>query len=194
MAPATRGRILVFSAPSGAGKTSLLDHLREEMPGLVYSISATTRPPRAGEQDGVHYFFMGEDEFARRIERGEFAEWEVVHGHYYGTPRKFVDETVRGGKHIVMDIDVFGKKKFDAIYPDAVGILVKPPSITVLEERLRGRKTDSEETIQLRVANAREELAFAQREGKYEHSIVNDDLERTKKEVVELVRSITAGA
>ena len=109
-----RGKIFVFSAASGAGKTTLLDYLRQTVPGLVYSISATTRPPRAGEKDSVHYFFLTENEFGKKLKAGEFAEWAVVHGHFYGTPRSFIDDTIASGKHIIMDIDVMGKKKFDS--------------------------------------------------------------------------------
>jgi guanylate kinase len=190
MSDTTKGKIIVFSAPSGAGKTTLLNHLRASVPGLVYSISATTRQPRAGEVDGKHYFFLTQDEFKRRIQAGAFAEWQLVHGNYYGTPRAFVDETIAGGSTIVMDIDVYGKKKFDQLYPDAVGVLILPPSMQVLEKRLRGRQSDSEETIRTRLANAVDEMAFARREGKYEHMLVNDDLDRVKAEIVSLVRTI----
>jgi guanylate kinase len=185
-----RGKILVFSAPSGAGKTTLLEYLVGTVPGLVYSVSATTRKPRAGETDGVHYFFMGREEFEAKAANGEFAEWQTVHGNCYGTPRAFIDSVVASGRHIVMDIDVFGKKKFDKAYPEAVGILIAPPTMEGLEARLRARGTDDEETIRLRLENARAEMAFARAEGKYEHEIVNDNLETAKAEVAALVRAI----
>ena len=183
-----QGKIFVFSAVSGAGKTTLLNHLKDSVPGLVYSISATTRRPRTGERNGVHYFFLTEDAFTRKRDAGEFAEWQTVHGHLYGTPKKFVDDVISSGRHIIMDIDVYGKKKFDAVYPGAVGILVLPPSLSIVEQRLRGRGTDDEPTIRLRLENARKEMAFAEKEGKYEHRIINDDLERAKNAVLELVR------
>jgi guanylate kinase len=185
-----RGKILVFSAPSGAGKTTLLTHLQKSVPGLVYSISATTRGPRQGETDGVHYFFLTKEEFERKIAADEFAEWETVHGNYYGTPRAFIESVVESGRHIIMDIDVFGKKKFDKAYPEAVGILITPPSMAHLETRLRSRGTDSEDTIRLRLENAKIEMDVARREGKYEYEIVNDNLEAAKNEVVGLVRAI----
>ncbi|MFP4012998.1 MAG: guanylate kinase [Chitinispirillaceae bacterium] len=188
-----RGKILVFSAPSGAGKTTLLNSLIETVPNLVYSISATTRKPRPGEEHGTHYFFIDKDDFERRIRNNEFAEWETVHGNYYGTPRSFIDSVVAKGQHVIMDIDVFGKKKFDEAYPDAVGILILPPSDEELERRLRARNTDDEETIRLRLQNARKELAFARDEGKYEYEIVNDDLERAKDELVHLVTTLIYG-
>lgn len=190
MSEGKTGKIFVFSAPSGAGKTTILDYLRVSVPDLVYSISATTRKPREGEVDGLHYFFISEQEFKSRIESGEFAEWALVHGNYYGTPRSFIDQVISSGKHIVMDIDVFGKKQFDRIYPEAVGILILPPSMEELEKRLRNRSSDDEETIRTRLKNAFTEIAFARSQGKYEYTIVNDDLGRTKREVEELVRSL----
>ncbi|MBD3315617.1 MAG: guanylate kinase [Chitinivibrionales bacterium] len=182
--------MIVFSAPSGAGKTTLLDHIRRTVPGLVYSISATTRPPRPNEVDGRHYFFLSEQEFHRKIEGDEFAEWQAVHGHLYGTPRYFVDRTIESGKHLVMDIDVYGKKMFDRHYPQASGILILPPSMDELTRRLRNRGTESEESIGVRLANAKKEIAFAQTEGKYEYTLVNDDLERAKAEVESVVHEI----
>lgn len=186
-----RGRLFVFSAPSGAGKSTLLDFLRERIPGLVYSISATTRAPRPGEQDGVHYHFVSMDDFHALIERDELAEWQQVHGNYYGTPRSPIDDALAHGRHVVMDIDVRGKKKLDRRYPDAIGILIVPPSWEVLERRLRERGTDSEETIRLRLHNAREEVRVAKEEGKYEYEIVNDDLEVTKQRLLRLMRQLT---
>lgn len=184
-----RGKIFVFSAPSGAGKTTILNHLKISVPNLVYSISATTRKPRPGEVDGVHYFFKSVDEFKKMIEQNAFAEWAVVHDNYYGTPRSFIDKTVASGSHIIMDIDVFGKKKFDQIYPESVGILIVPPSMEVLEKRLRGRMSDDDETIRIRLKNALTEIDFARSEGKYEYTVVNDDLEQAKAQVIELVIS-----
>jgi guanylate kinase len=185
-----KGKIFVFSAASGAGKTTLLNYLRDAVPNLLYSISATTRPPRAREVNGKHYFFMSEDEFNRRIERKEFAEWAIVHGYHYGTPRNFIDATVMAGRHIIMDIDVAGKKKFDLVYPEAIGILILPPSMEELERRLRARRSDDEATIALRIANASKEMTFAKTQGKYEYTIINDDLERAKRETAELIRSL----
>jgi guanylate kinase len=185
------GKIFVFSAASGAGKTTLLDHLKKTVPDLAYSVSATTRNPRAGEKNGIHYFFLSENDFKRRIETGDFAEWAVVHGNYYGTPRRYIDDTIASGKHIIMDIDVFGKKKFDIAYPEAIGVLLVPPSIAVLRKRLQDRKTDSEETINLRIKNASTEMAFAKTEGTYHYTVVNDDLEKAKAEVVAIVKNTT---
>lgn len=186
-----RGKIFVFSAPSGAGKNTLIDFVLDTVPGTVYSVSATTRPPRPGEISGKSYFFMSEEEFKRRADGGEFAEWALVHGFHYGTPRRFIDEAVKKGRHVVMDIDVAGKKKFDILYPEAVGILVLPPSMAELERRLRSRGSDGEDAIKLRLVNASREVEFAKSQGKYEYSIVNDDLSRAQKEAVSIVRKLT---
>lgn len=182
-----RGKVIVFSAPSGAGKTTLLDYLREQILQVQYSISATTRKPRRGEVDGIHYFFLSEEEFKKRIKDELFAEWQLVHGNYYGTPRSYIEKSVQSGSHIVMDIDVYGKKKFDRMYPDATGILIVPPSMELLESRLRGRASDAEEVIVERLNNAKTELSFATSEGKYEYTIVNDNLDRAKQEALQLV-------
>jgi guanylate kinase len=185
-----KGKIFVFSAPSGAGKTTLIDAVRRAVPRIAYSISATTRPPREGEIDGIHYFFLTEEEFRGRLERDEFAEWACVHSHYYGTPKSFINATIGSGTPVIMDIDVFGKKKFDSAYPEAIGILILPPSIEVLEHRLRARRSDDEATIELRLANARREMEFAQSSGKYEYTIINDNLEQAREETIGLVRSL----
>jgi guanylate kinase len=181
------GRIFVFSAASGGGKTTILNHLRMLFPTLVYSISVTTRSPRIGEKDGIHYFFVSKEEFEKKIAAQEFAEWAMVHGHYYGTPKSFIDQTIASGRHIVMDIDVFGKIKFDVVYPHTIGILLLPPSLTILEQRLRDRKTDDEATIRLRLVNAQKEMDFAESNGTYEFTIINDDLEKAKSEAAAIV-------
>ena len=167
------GSLFVMSAASGAGKTTLKDLVIPEFPQLRYSISCTTRPPRVGEVDGIHYFFKTVAQFEAMIAANELAEWNKVHDNYYGTPRKFVTDTLSQGLSAFFDLDVFGKVNFDKVYPEAIGILVLPPSLEVLEERLRNRKTDSEEVIQKRLFNARKEMDFAKSQGKYEHVIVN---------------------
>ena len=188
----TTGKIFVVSAPSGAGKNTLLDHLKATVPNLVYSISATTRKPRSGEVDGVHYFFLSVEEFKARITQGAFAEWAEVFDNYYGTPRAFIDTTIAAGSHIIMDIDVQGKVQFDTVYPHAVGILIVPPSMAALRDRLTKRGTDSPEVISGRLKKAQEELIFARTKGKYEHTVINDDLVRAQNEFVEIVRKYVA--
>jgi guanylate kinase len=178
----------VLSAPSGAGKNSLINALMARFPGrFAYSISATTRKPREGEQDGVHYYFKTPDEFRAMIDAGELAEWMEVHGNFYGTPRGPIDALLAAGTPVILDIDVYGKVNFDKVYPDAVGVLIVPPSLEVLEQRLRGRGTDSDETIALRLKNAVDELAFANEKGKYEFTVVNDDFEEAVEELAEII-------
>lgn len=181
-------KLFVMSAASGAGKTTLKDKVIGEFPDIVYSISATTRKPREGEVNGVHYFFKTKEEFEKLIKEDGLIEWNEVHGNYYGTPKFFVEDMLRQGKRVLFDLDVFGKVNFDKVYPDATGILILPPSEEELERRLRGRGTDSEEVIQLRLENAKKEMEFAKTKGKYEFTIVNDDLEKAANELREILK------
>ena len=178
-----KNKLFVMSAASGAGKTTLKDKVIGEFPDIVYSISATTRSPREGEVNGVHYFFKTKEEFEKLIKEDGLIEWNEVHGNYYGTPKFFVEDMLRQGKRVLFDLDVFGKVNFDKVYPEATGILILPPSEEELERRLRGRGTDSEEVIRLRLENAKKEMEFAKTKGKYEYTIVNDDLERAANEL-----------
>lgn len=177
------GRLFVMSAASGAGKTTLKDLVLPGFPQLQYSISCTTRAPRTGEVNGQHYFFKTIAEFEAMIAGNELVEWNKVHGNYYGTPRKFIDDTLSSGKSLFFDLDVFGKVNFDKAYPEAIGILVEPPSLEILEKRLRDRGTDSEDVIQLRLENSRKEREFAHSQGKYEYTIINDDLQKAASEL-----------
>ena len=178
-----KNKLFVMSAASGAGKTTLKDLVIKDFPDIKYSISATTRKPREGEIDGVHYFFKTKEEFEQMIKDDALVEYNLVHGNYYGTPKSFVEDMLRQGKRVLFDIDVFGKVNFDKVYPEATGILILPPSEEELERRLRGRGTDSEEVIRLRLENAKKEMEFAKTKGKYEYIIVNDDLEKAANEL-----------
>lgn len=177
-----------MSAASGAGKTTLKDLVIKDFPDIKYSISATTRKPREGEIDGVHYFFKTKEEFEQMIKDDALVEYNLVHGNYYGTPKSFVEKTLAEGNRVLFDIDVFGKINFDKVYPDATGIFIMPPSDEELERRLRGRGTDSEEVIQLRLANAKKEIEFAKTKGKYEYTIINDDLQKAADELRAILR------
>lgn len=165
-----------------------MTRLKQNVPQLVYSISATTRKPRAGEVHGIHYFFYSVEEFKEKIEAGAFAEWATVHGNYYGTPRSFIDATIRCGSHIIMDIDVQGKLQLDKVYPEAIGILILPPSMEELENRLRKRGSEDDATLSLRLKNALTEIDTAKSVGKYEHVIINDDFSRAASEIESVVR------
>ena len=182
-----KSKLFVMSAPSGAGKTTLKDLVIKEFPDMVYSISATTRAPREGEVDGTHYFFKSRDEFKRMIENNELVEWNEVHGNFYGTPKSFVEKMLSEGKRVLFDLDVFGKVNFDKVYPEAIGILILPPSLEILEQRLRNRHTDSDEVISLRLHNARKEIEFAKQNGKYEYKIVNDNLDDAVNQLREIL-------
>ncbi|GHV13728.1 guanylate kinase [Fibrobacterales bacterium] len=179
--------LFVFSAASGAGKTTLMNLVMPNFPNIVYSTSATTRKPRAGEQDGVNYFFKTEEEFKKMIEQNELAEWNVVHKNYYGTPKFFVEQKLAEGRDVAFDLDVFGKVNFDKIYPNAIGILILPPSQTELEKRLRARGTETEETIKIRMENSLKEIEFAETKGKYQYTIYNDDLETAAVKLSEII-------
>ena len=183
-----RNKLFVMSAASGAGKTTLKDMVIKDFPDIKYSISATTRKPREGEVNGVHYFFKTKEEFEKLIKEDGLIEWNEVHGNYYGTPKSFVEQTLAEGNRVLFDLDVFGKVNFDKVYPDATGILILPPSEEELEKRLRGRGTDSEEVIQLRLHNAKKEMEFAKTQGKYEYGIINDDLQRAANELREILK------
>jgi guanylate kinase len=177
------GMLFVFSAASGAGKTTLISKVMPCFPNLVYSVSATTRKPRQGEMEGVHYFFKTEEEFKGMIELNAFAEWNYVHNNYYGTPKFFVEQKLSEGKDIAFDLDVFGKLNFDKVYPQAIGILILPPSLEDLEKRLRNRKTETEESIRVRMENAKKEIEFAAARGKYQYTIHNGDLDSAAAEL-----------
>jgi len=185
----SHGKPFVISAPSGGGKSSLIAELLLRFPHkLGYSVSATTRAPRHDEEDGKHYFFKTAPAFQSMIAAGELAEYNEVHGNLYGTPRGPLDALLARGFSVLLDLDVYGKVNFDRAYPEAVGILVVPPSAEELERRLRSRASDSEETIQLRLRNARDELEFAEKNGKYEYTVVNDDFKRALEEMTGIIK------
>lgn len=173
-------RLFVISGPSGVGKGTLVERLRKMRPDLGVTVSATTRKPRPGEVDGVSYHFLTDEEFSRRVEAGEFLEWAQVHDHRYGTLRSEVDRLLRQGHSVVLEIDVQGGSNVKRLYPDSVGIFIEPPSLQTLEERLRGRGTEDDATVRLRMADAQRELELAPT---YDVRIVNDDLERATDEL-----------
>ena len=166
------------------GKGTLVALLRTRRPGLGLTVSATTRAPRDGEVDGVSYHFMGDDEFERRVRAGEFLEWAWVHGHRYGTLLAEVEANVAAGRSVVLEIDVQGALAVREARPDAVLVFIEPPSLEELERRLRGRGTEDEASVEVRLANARRELGLADR---YDVRIVNDDLERALSELSNVI-------
>lgn len=177
-------RLFVVSGPSGVGKGTLVARVRDRLPGLGLTVSATTRAPREGEKNGVSYYFMDDSEFARRVENGEFLEWANVHGHRYGTLKAEAERLMAEGSSVVLEIDVQGGLNVRKVYPDVVLVFIEPPSIEELERRLRGRGTEDESSIELRLANANHEMELA---SLYDVRIVNDDLERATDELVSTI-------
>lgn len=179
-----RGMLVVVSAPSGAGKTSLCLEIRKLVPDLAYSISYTTRPPRLGEVDGRDFFFVKEPVFRQMAERGEFAEWASVHGNLYGTSARFLEQALGRGEDILLDIDTQGARQLRARYPEGVYVFVVAPSIKELEQRLLERKSDAPQEIARRLGRAREEIT-AWRE--YDYLIVNQDLDEAVQQLSAIV-------
>lgn len=184
-----KGKLLIFSAPSGSGKTTLVNHLLSEIPNMAFSVSATTRQPRGQEQNGVEYYFMSLEEFKQRVDNDEFLEWEEVYpGRCYGTLKAVVSAMQEEGKHVAFDVDVVGGTNIKKYYGDeALSVFIQAPSIEVLRQRLVNRQTDSMEEIEKRLAKAQWEMDFAQ--GKFDITIINDDLETAKADILEAVTS-----
>lgn len=182
------GRLIVFSAPSGAGKTSIVRGLMQRIPSLSFSVSATSRKRREGEQDGVDYYFMSPGEFRDHIDRGDFLEWEEVYpGSYYGTLRSEVDRIMAAGKHVVFDVDVAGGMTIKKTYKaQCLSLFIMPPSVEELKNRLLARRTESPESLHKRISKAEHEMSFS---GRFDHIVVNDVLEDAIREAVDLVES-----
>lgn len=171
---------VVLSAPSGGGKTTVARALLRERDDVGYSVSCTTRPPRAGEEDGVAYHFLSEPEFRDRVAAQAFAEWAEVHGRLYGTLKSEVHRLLDAGRHVLLDIDVQGGTQIANAFPDAVRIFLLPPSAEVLLDRLAGRQTEAPEAVARRMRSALEELRHVSR---YDYVVVNDDLPLTVRRV-----------
>lgn len=184
-------KLIVLSAPSGAGKTTLCQRLLRDFPELVLSISSTTRAPRGQEKDGREYFFLKREEFQSRIDQGRFAEWASVHGNFYGTSKDVIETAFQAGKSVLLDIDVQGAASLRQAFPECCfTVFVSPPDLATLEQRLRARGTDSEESIQRRVSNARDEMKHA---ALFDVVVMNDDLDRAYSEVKSLVHDQLRG-
>jgi guanylate kinase len=177
----------VIAGPSGVGKGSVVRRLLSSDPeGLVLSVSATTRPPREGEEDGRDYRFLSPQEFRALVERGDLLEWAEVFGHLYGTPASFVEEQRRAGHDVLLEIDVQGAGQVRLVAPDAVLVLLAPPSLEELGRRLKGRGTERDFTIAERLSKAEWELSQAER---FDHVVVNDDLERASSQVAAIIEA-----
>lgn len=183
----SRGKVIIITAPSGAGKTTLVKHLLETLPGLIFSVSATSRPMRPGEINGKDYFFISEDEFRKRIAEDAFVEYEEVYpGKFYGTLKQDVNKKLAEGFHVVFDVDVKGALNIRNLFKDSsLAIFIQPPSLEVLSQRLTLRQTESSQTLEERMERARFELKQAHL---FDKIIVNNDLEKAKKEIVDIVQ------
>jgi guanylate kinase len=184
------GRLFIVSAPSGAGKSTLCSAVRRHFGDLAYSVSYTTRPPRQGERQGVDYYFVSEADFRQGIDQGRWAEWARVHGNYYGTSARWIEETLNSGRDILLDIDLQGARQMVRRFPEAVTIFIMPPSLTELERRLRQRGADSQQDIDLRLKNAREEIA---RRSLCRHELINDDIGEATRDLVDLIEGYRKG-
>ncbi len=179
-----RGSIFVLSAPSGTGKSSLVNQSLAEIPNVWHSVSATTRAPRSYEEEGVHYFFTGREAFERRIAERKFLEWAEVHGDYYGTPAEPVDEHLAAGYDVLMDLDFKGALQVKAARLDTILIFIMPPSLEELRHRLTHRRAETEEQIERRFSIAEEEMSH---KDKYDHIIVNDILQESFNKLAALI-------
>jgi len=185
---AGRGRLLVLSGPSGVGKSSVVARLRALRPDLMFSVSATTRPPREGEVDGAHYRFVDRATFESMIARGQLLEWAEFAGHLYGTPAEPVDEALAAGTDVLLEIELHGARQVRDSAHGALRVFLAPPSWEVLVDRLQGRRTESAEVIERRLATARVELAA---EPEFDHTVVNDSVDRAAADVLALLDQAT---
>lgn len=182
----SKGNLFVFTGPSGTGKGTILKQVLTADPKVRLSVSATTRAPRPGEEHGVHYWFLSQDDFVRKIGEGAFLEHACYVGNYYGTLEQPVNDQLAAGYDVVLEIEVQGALQIHEKRPDAIMIFVEPPSVEVLEARLRGRGTETEEKVNARIEAARGELAQASR---FDYIVVNDDLQKAVDDVCAVLRA-----
>jgi len=183
----TKGKLIVFSAASGAGKTTIVKEILKEFPQIIFSISATTRPRRENERDGIEYFFLTEAEFRKMIENDEFIEWEEFYDYYYGTQKSFINDNIDAGKPVLLELDVKGALTIKRLYPYAHLIYISPPSFEELVKRLRQRNTESESDFKKRIDRAKMELSL---KDQFEYIIENKDLNTAITEAKSLVKKI----
>jgi guanylate kinase len=180
-----KGRLFVITAPSGAGKTSLIDAIMRDDPSLKVSVSYTTRAPRRGEQNGVDYHFVDNGTFLAMKQRSEFLESAEVHGYRYGTSKQVITDALKRGEDLILEIDWQGAQQVRSIYPQCIGIFILPPTVEELERRMRARGQDAEQVIRRRLDAAREELTHV---GEFKYAIINKDFEAAKGELAEIIR------
>ena len=183
-----KGSVIIFSAPSGSGKSTIINYLMKQKLNLHFSISATSRPPRGTEKNGVEYFFLSPDEFRSHIEKGDFLEYEEVYkDRFYGTLKAQVDAQLAKGENVVCDVDVLGGQNIKKHYGNnALSVFIQPPSIEVLRQRLEGRGTDSLEVINDRIARAEFELSYAP---KFDTVVINDNLQEAEEQALKVIKN-----
>jgi guanylate kinase len=179
-----RGNLLIVSGPSGAGKGTLVEALRDRVPDLWVSVSATTRPPRPGEEEGVHYIFLSPEEFERRVQRNEFLEHATVHGNRYGTLRRPVERGIAEGKQVVLEIDVQGALQVKDAMPRSILVFIVAPTMDELKRRLLGRGSETDDEVESRMTTAQREVALVDT---YDHVVENDDVRRATDELVSII-------
>jgi len=181
-----KGLILVLSAPAGAGKTTLCKRLLQISPTFISSVSFTTRSPRKQEIEGVDYYFVSREDFEKLIKKNAFVEWAEVHGHLYGTSKKFLEENIKAGKDVILEVDVKGGTKIKEKYPQAILIFILPPSWQELEKRLHKRATEDEKSIKERLSTAKQEIKYLPY---YDYFLVNDDINATTKRLLLIIEA-----
>lgn len=179
-----KAKLYVFSAPSGSGKTTIVRDVLKNFPEFVFSVSATTRKRRSSEKEGVDYFFISEEEFKKKIDTGEFVEWEKFYDYYYGTLKNFVDGNLAKGLSTVFEVDVKGALSIKKAYKNSVLIFIAPPSIDALKDRLIKRNTETDEDLKKRIERAEMELGF---KDQFDYVVSNVNLEEAKKEVKKII-------
>lgn len=185
MSAPERGRVFVVSGPSGVGKSSILKRVLEADPRVRFSVSHTTRPPRAGERENVDYHFVGVPEFQKLVREGAFLEHAVYQGNYYGTSREAVEQPTRAGHDLILEVEIQGAEQLQTVLPDAVRVFIEPPSPEALEVRLRQRQTETDEVMRSRLERAREEMAYARQ---CQHRIVNESIDKAVDELLRVIR------
>ena len=183
-----RGKLIVISAPSGSGKTTIARAIMQKYPSIVFSVSATTRPIRKGEMDGKDYFFLKKEEFESKVRQGALVEWEEIYGNYYGTLKSEIDRALSQGKVMLFDVDVKGALSIKKHYPEALLIFIKTPDVKTLKERLTNRNTEDEGTLKRRMERVPMELELG---GQFDFQVVNDDLQTAITTVDSIIREHT---
>jgi guanylate kinase len=178
------GKLYIISAPSGAGKTTIINQILKKLPNLKFSISFTTRKKRINEVDGVDYYFIEKNKFEKMINQNELLEWAKVHNNYYGTPKKYIYDNINKGFNVLLDIDVQGADQVRKIHKDGIFIFIAPPTMEELEKRLKARKTENSNTLAERLKNAKQEMEY---KDKYDYVVINDIIENAVSEIIKII-------